>query len=97
MIHSYDILIRKEVQEINWARKSSQTKTGEQLKQLETSWVSLVSKNYEIEHACTKLEAEIYEKKAALAQKKFLRETTQADAPPTATTGPAPTEGMDES
>ena len=36
-----------------------QTKAGEELRHLESSWVSLVSRNYEIEQACVLLEAEI--------------------------------------
>ncbi|CAH3038748.1 unnamed protein product [Porites lobata] len=51
--------IKKEIQEINWQRKTEQTKAGEQLQHLEQSWVGLVSKNYEIERACAELEAEI--------------------------------------
>jgi pre-mRNA-splicing factor SPF27 len=70
--------VKRDIQEINWSRKSSQTNAGEQLKLLETSWVSLVSKNYEIAHACTGLEAEIYEKKAALAQKQFYQNAETA-------------------
>ena len=50
---------RKEIQELNWSRKSMQTKAGEELRHLESSWVSLVSRNYEIEQACVLLEAEI--------------------------------------
>lgn len=70
---------RKEIQDINWNRKTSQTSAGEQLKQLEASWVGLVSKNYEIEHACARLEQEIYEKKAALAQKQYMKETSSSE------------------
>lgn len=36
-----------------------QTKAGEELRRLESSWVSLVSRNYEIEQACVLLDAEI--------------------------------------
>nr|XP_045594529.1 pre-mRNA-splicing factor SPF27-like isoform X2 [Procambarus clarkii] len=50
---------KKEIQELNWSRKSMQTKAGEELRHLESSWVSLVSRNYEIEQACVLLEAEI--------------------------------------
>ena len=51
--------LKKEIQEVNWARKNQQTLVGEKLKQLETNWVGLVSKNYEIEQALVKLEADI--------------------------------------
>ncbi|KAK8405179.1 hypothetical protein O3P69_001625 [Scylla paramamosain] len=51
--------LKKEIQELNWSRKSMQTKAGEELRHLESSWVSLVSRNYEIEQACVLLEAEI--------------------------------------
>lgn len=36
-----------------------QTKGGEKLRLLESSWVALVSKNYEIEEACSEIEKEI--------------------------------------
>lgn len=59
---------RRQIQEINWQRKSSQTNAGEQLKLLEQSWVGLVSKNYEIERACINLEARIAEREAERAR-----------------------------
>ncbi|CAD6216117.1 GSCOCG00004333001-RA-CDS [Cotesia congregata] len=52
--------LRKSIQEINWQRKSMQTQGGEKLRALESQWVGLVSKNYEIEQACVQLEQEIY-------------------------------------
>lgn len=51
--------LRKQIQEVNWQRKSSQITAGEELKRLETEWVSLVSKNYDIERTCTELEIQI--------------------------------------
>ncbi|XP_067002760.1 pre-mRNA-splicing factor SPF27 [Anabrus simplex] len=51
--------LRKLIQETNWQRKNMQTQGGEKLRQLEASWVGLVSKNYEIEQACAQLEKEI--------------------------------------
>ncbi|KAK2148718.1 hypothetical protein LSH36_486g03016 [Paralvinella palmiformis] len=51
--------IRKQIQDINWRRKGEQSEAGSKLKQLEESWVGLVSKNYEIERACVDLENEI--------------------------------------
>ncbi|CAL4081169.1 unnamed protein product [Meganyctiphanes norvegica] len=51
--------LKKSIQELNWSRKNMQTKAGEELRHLETSWVQLVSRNYEIEQACVQLEAEI--------------------------------------
>lgn len=53
--------LRKKIQEINWQRKTEQTQAGEKLRDLETSWVGLVSKNYEIERACAEYEKEIQE------------------------------------
>ena len=50
--------IKKQIQEINWQRKSAQTTAGEKLKSLEANWVQLVSKNYEIERTCLQLEME---------------------------------------
>lgn len=47
---------RQQLQEVNWQRKSLQTKGGEQLKSLEAKWVALVSHNYEIEQACSTAE-----------------------------------------
>lgn len=55
--------VKKEIQDVNWKRKSKQTKGGEKLRSLEAQWVMLVSKNYEIEQACAKLEEKIYQKK----------------------------------
>ena len=51
--------LKKEVQEVNWARKNQQGMVGDRLKQLESHWVGLVSKNYEIEQALAKMESEI--------------------------------------
>ncbi|KAK7480070.1 hypothetical protein BaRGS_00028707 [Batillaria attramentaria] len=53
--------LRKKIQEINWQRKNEQTQSGVKLRELETSWVGLVSKNYEIERACVELEKEVAE------------------------------------
>jgi len=52
--------LRKQIQEVNWQRKSMQTQGGEKLRALEAQWVGLVSKNYEIEQACVHLEEEMY-------------------------------------
>ena len=49
---------KKDIQEVNWARKNQQTLVGDRLKQLETNWVGLVSKNYEIEQALLNMEME---------------------------------------
>ncbi|GAB0094878.1 Pre-mRNA-splicing factor SPF27 [Sergentomyia squamirostris] len=51
--------LQKEIQEVNWNRKSKQLQAGEKLRALEAQWVMLVSKNYEIEQVCAKLEEEI--------------------------------------
>ncbi|XP_067685525.1 pre-mRNA-splicing factor SPF27-like [Haliotis asinina] len=53
--------LRKKIQEINWQRKNEQSVAGSKLEQLESSWVGLVSKNYEIERACAEVEKEIQE------------------------------------
>ena len=50
--------VKKNIQEINWSRKNQQTQVGERLKQLESNWVGLVSKNYEIEQAILNMEYE---------------------------------------
>uniref|UniRef100_T1KRH1 Pre-mRNA-splicing factor SPF27 n=1 Tax=Tetranychus urticae TaxID=32264 RepID=T1KRH1_TETUR len=51
--------LKKEMQEVNWQRKNSQTTAGEKVKILEEKWVTLVSKNFEIERACVELENEL--------------------------------------
>jgi pre-mRNA-splicing factor SPF27 len=55
--------LKKEIQDINWQRKTTQTQCGEKLRSLEAEWVMLVSKNYEIEQACARLEEAIYHMK----------------------------------
>lgn len=52
--------LRKEIQEVNWQRKSKQMQAGERLRALEAHWVLLVSKNYEIEQACAQLDEDIF-------------------------------------
>ena len=51
--------LKKSIQEINLDRKNSQVEAGKKIKMLEENWVTLVSKNYEIERACVQLETEI--------------------------------------
>lgn len=48
--------LRQAIQEVNWQRKSLQTKGGDTLRNLEAKWVQLVSHNYEIEQACSMAE-----------------------------------------
>ncbi|XKL68864.1 hypothetical protein PGB90_006633 [Kerria lacca] len=55
--------LRKQIQEVNWNRKNIQMQVGDKLKELETKWVTLVSKNYEIEQACAQLQRELNEMK----------------------------------
>jgi len=52
--------VKKAIQEVNWSRKNQQTQVGDRLKQLETNWVGLVSKNYEIEQAVLNMEQEYF-------------------------------------
>lgn len=47
---------RKQIQEVNFQRKNVQMQVGEKLRDLEANWVGLVSKNYEIELECARLE-----------------------------------------
>lgn len=47
--------LKKSIQEVNWMRKSNQLQGGQKLKELESEWVGLVSKNYEIEQACVSM------------------------------------------
>lgn len=51
--------LKKEIQDVNWKRKSKQLQTGDKLNQLNQQWVSLVSCNYEIEQAIAMLEQQI--------------------------------------
>ena len=51
--------IRKQIQDVNWARKKEQTEVGEKMKHLEATWFSLISKNYEIELACAEIERQL--------------------------------------
>lgn len=51
--------IKKEIQDVNWSRKSKQLQTGDKLSQLQSQWVSMVSCNYEIETAVMNLEKQI--------------------------------------
>lgn len=68
--------LKKEIQDINWERKDKQLNAGEKLKQLEAQWVHLVSKNYEIEQACAKLEEEIH-KKQPRKEEEIVNEATE--------------------
>ncbi|KAI4895843.1 hypothetical protein NFI96_016998 [Prochilodus magdalenae] len=51
--------VRKQIQDLNWQRKNDQLTGGAKLRELESTWVSLVSKNYEIERAIVQLENEV--------------------------------------
>jgi len=63
--------LRKRIMDVNWKRKNAQNTAGEKLKDLESSWVVLVSKNYEIERACVEIDKEIkiLEQKAVKRQR----------------------------
>lgn len=52
--------LKKEIQDVNWNRKSKQLQTGEKLNLLNQQWVSLVSCNYEIEQAISALKQQLY-------------------------------------
>uniref|UniRef100_A0A672N8H8 Pre-mRNA-splicing factor SPF27 n=1 Tax=Sinocyclocheilus grahami TaxID=75366 RepID=A0A672N8H8_SINGR len=54
---------RKQIQDLNWQRKNDQLAGGAKLRELESNWVSLVSKNYEIERAIIQLENEVAQMK----------------------------------
>uniref|UniRef100_A0A8V5HH49 Pre-mRNA-splicing factor SPF27 n=1 Tax=Melopsittacus undulatus TaxID=13146 RepID=A0A8V5HH49_MELUD len=51
--------LRKNIQDLNWQRKNMQLTAGAKLREMESTWVSLVSKNYEIERTIVQLENEI--------------------------------------
>lgn len=69
--------IKKEIQDLNWQRKSKQTLAGEKLRALEAQWVMLVSKNYEIEQVCAKLEEKIAAYKQSNGQENGYHEEIQ--------------------
>ncbi|XP_078500517.1 pre-mRNA-splicing factor SPF27 [Lissotriton helveticus] len=52
--------LRKNIQDLNWQRKNIQLNAGAKLREMESTWVSLVSKNYEIERAIVQLEIDIH-------------------------------------
>lgn len=64
--------LRQQIQDTNWARKKEHTEAGSELQLLNSQWINLVAKNYELERACTELEGEIdvmeNEKKQKLSQ-----------------------------
>jgi len=51
--------LRKQIQDVNWARKKDQTDAGDKIKQLEATWYGLVAKTYEIEVACCEIERQL--------------------------------------
>lgn len=53
--------LKKEIQDVNWSRKSKQLQTGEKLNLLNQQWVSAVGSNYEIEQAIICLQQKIHE------------------------------------
>jgi pre-mRNA-splicing factor SPF27 len=71
--------LKKEIQDVNWQRKKKQTDGGEKLKGLEEKWVTLVSKNYEIEQACVKMEEFIAARKAEQLQWEAERKEQQEE------------------
>ena len=44
--------LRKELHEVNWQRKSAQTAAADKLTLLHQNWLSLVSKNFQLEGVC---------------------------------------------
>lgn len=59
--------LKQALQEVNWQRKSLQTKGGEQLRNLEAKWVALVSRNYEIEQACCMAEEYLLQLRSSIS------------------------------
>uniref|UniRef100_A0A8C4WZ23 Pre-mRNA-splicing factor SPF27 n=1 Tax=Eptatretus burgeri TaxID=7764 RepID=A0A8C4WZ23_EPTBU len=53
------VSLRKAIQDLNFERKTEQLATGAKLQQLEETWVTLVSKNYELETVIARLETEL--------------------------------------
>ncbi|XP_005988513.1 pre-mRNA-splicing factor SPF27 isoform X2 [Latimeria chalumnae] len=57
--NAWKVYNEKQIQDLNWQRKQEQLTAGSKLREMESNWVSLVSKNYEIERAIVQLENEI--------------------------------------
>ena len=55
--------LRKHIQDLNWQRKNMQLTAGSKWTEMESTWVSLVSKNYEIERTIVQLENELFQMK----------------------------------
>ncbi|KAB0372768.1 hypothetical protein FD755_015521 [Muntiacus reevesi] len=55
--------LRKHIQDLNWQRKNMQLTAGSKLREMESTWVSLVSTNYEIERTIVQLENELFQMK----------------------------------
>ncbi|KAI9555530.1 Pre-mR-splicing factor SPF27 [Daphnia sinensis] len=51
--------LKKQIQDVNWARKKDQTEVGDKIKHLEATWFGLITKNYEIELACAEIERQL--------------------------------------
>jgi pre-mRNA-splicing factor SPF27 len=64
--------LKKQIQEINWQRKTVQTATGNKIKTLEKTWISLVEKNFEIERTCILLSQEIEGLENRIAEKQVV-------------------------
>jgi pre-mRNA-splicing factor SPF27 len=74
--------LKKEIQDVNWKRKSKQLQTGDKLNQLNAKWVSLVSCNYEIEQAIAMLEQQIQNVKLSAQQQTHEREDEEKEEAP---------------
>ncbi len=74
--------LKKDIQEINWSRKNKQNQVGEKLRNLETQWVGLVSKNYEIEQAVVLMEASLPAEQRKQLQSSNNAHHITAEAPP---------------
>ncbi|KAM9255326.1 pre-mRNA-splicing factor SPF27 isoform 2-T2 [Cariama cristata] len=57
--NAWKVYNEKSIQDLNWQRKNMQLTAGAKLREMESTWVSLVSKNYEIERTIVQLENEI--------------------------------------
>ncbi|KAF4072533.1 pre-mRNA-splicing factor SPF27 isoform X1 [Ictalurus punctatus] len=57
--NAWKVANEKHIQDLNWQRKNDQLTGGAKLRELESNWVSLVSKNYEIERAIVQLENDV--------------------------------------
>ncbi|KRZ56992.1 Pre-mRNA-splicing factor SPF27 [Trichinella nativa] len=72
--------LREKVQAVHFSRKRKQTEAGDKLKQLEARWVSLVTKNYEIEKICAEIAVQNVIKRKQLEEEEEQKQQQQTSS-----------------